>query len=178
MIKCLVTTNWSARYEAIRAVKTRFQKVFQALDLLTPASENLQTRGYVQIILLSIENFSFASHLFFWEKILRQINRIQKKIQEPGFSLDVSAIHMDATKIFFDQNRHRLVFELVNQSKTKCKEMEISIEKRIRRKRKLSGENEDYICQTLVQEIKRNLYKCYDPLVNELEARFDSMSHL
>ena len=39
-MKHLVTTRWSARYEAIRAVKTGFQ----ALNSLTSASENLQTR--------------------------------------------------------------------------------------------------------------------------------------
>ena len=40
------------------------------------------------------------------------------------------------------------------------------------------GEKKDDVCQTLVQEVKRNLYKCHDRLVNELEARFYSMSHL
>ena len=59
MMKSLITARWSSRYEAIRAVKTRFQGLIQALDLQTSASENLQTRGDAQIILLSIENFSF-----------------------------------------------------------------------------------------------------------------------
>ena len=68
MMKHLVTTRWSARYEAIRAVKTRFQGLIQTLHSLTSASENLQTRGDAQIILLSTENFSFMSHLFYWKK--------------------------------------------------------------------------------------------------------------
>ena len=29
-----------------------------------------------------------------------------------------------------------------------------------------------------MQEVKRNLYECHNRLVNELEARFDSMSHM
>ena len=62
-IKRLATT----RYKTIRAVKTGFQGVIQTLDSLTPAFENLQTRGDAQIILLSIDNFSFMSHLFYWE---------------------------------------------------------------------------------------------------------------
>ena len=85
---------------------------------------------------------------------------------------------MDATKIFFNQNWDRLMLEFVNQSKTKCDEMEISVEKRIRRKRNPPGEKEDDVCQTLVQEVERNLYECHDRLVNELEAWFDSMSNL
>ena len=36
--------------------------------------------------------------------------------------------------------------------------MEIPAEKRIKRKRKLPGENKDDICQTNRQEVKRNLY--------------------
>ena len=85
---------------------------------------------------------------------------------------------MGGSNIFFNQNRNRLVSELVNQSETKCEEMEIPIEKRIRRERKLPGEKEDGVCQILVQGVKRNLYECYDRLVNELEVRFDSISHL
>ena len=55
--------------------------------------------------------------------------------------------------------------------------MEIRVEKQIKRTRKLPGKKEKDVCQTLVQEIKRNLYKCHDRLVNKLEAQFDSMSH-
>ena len=68
--------------------------------------------------------------------------------------------------------------ESVNQSKTKCEEMVIPFEKPIRRKRKPPRENEDDVCKTLVQEVKRNLYEFHDRLVNELKARFDSRSHL
>ena len=44
--------------------------------------------------------------------------------------------------------------------------MEIPFEKRVRRKRNPPGEKED-VCQTLVQEVKRNLYECHR-LVDEL----------
>ena len=127
MIKRLVTTNWSACFEAIHAVKTRFQGVIQALNSLTSASENLQTREDAQIIFLSMENFSFTSHLFYWEEILVQINLIQKKLQEPD--LDVCVTLMDATKIFFNWNKDRLV------SKSKCKEMKIPVDKRTRKRK-------------------------------------------
>ena len=70
-----------------------------------------------------------------------------------------------------------LVSESVNKSKIKCEEIEISLEKRIRRKRKQPGEKDD-VCQSLVQGEKRHVYECHNRLVNELEARFDSMSHL
>ena len=39
---------------------------------------------------------------------------------------------IDATKIFFKRNRDKLLSESVNQSKTKCEQMEIPVEKRIR----------------------------------------------
>ena len=81
MMKRLVTTCSSARYEAVYAVRIGFQGMIQALNSLTSSSENLQTRGDAQIILLSIENFSFMSHLFYWEEIPGQINLIQKKLQ-------------------------------------------------------------------------------------------------
>ena len=56
--------------------------------------------------------------------------------------------------------------------------MKIPVQKWISRKRKLSGKKEDDVCLTLMQEVKRNLYECYDQLVKELETRFDSISHL
>ena len=116
-MKHLLITRWNARYEAVCAVKTGYQRVIQALNSLTSASGNLQTRGDAHIILLTIENFSFMSHFFYWEEIMGQINLIQKKLQEPGIGLDVRVIHIDAIKIFFNRNRDRLVSESVNQSK-------------------------------------------------------------
>ena len=86
--------------------------------------------------------------------------------------------HTDVTKIFFNWNRDRLVSELVNQSKTKWEELENPVEKQIGKKRKLPECGEDDVCQILVQEVKRNLYESHDQLVNELEAWFNSMSHL
>ena len=44
--------------------------------------------------------------------------------------------------------------------------MEIPVEKRIRKKRKQPGQKEDDAYQTLMQEVKKNLYKCHDRLVN------------
>ena len=69
-------------------------------------------------------------------------------------------IHIDAIKIFFNRNKDSLAFESINQSKSKGEEMEIPVEKRIRRKKKPSREKEDDVCQTLLQEVKRNLDEC------------------
>ena len=68
MTKSLVTIRWSVRYEAISAVKTGFQGVIQVLDSFISASENFQTSGDAQIILLSIENFSFLYICFTGKK--------------------------------------------------------------------------------------------------------------
>ena len=59
----------------------------------------------------------------------------------------------ECDKIF--RNRDRLASESVNQSKRKCEEMEIPVEKRIRRKKKLPGKKKKHdVCQTLVQKVK------------------------
>ena len=98
------------------------------------------------------------SHLFYWEEILWQIHLIQKKPQEPGIGEDVCVTDMDEMKIFFDRSKDTLLSESVNQSKTKPEEEKIPTEERIRRKRKLPGERVDGVCQTLVPEVKSNLY--------------------
>ena len=74
--------------------------------------------------------------------------------------------------------------ESINQIKTKCEEIEILVEKRIKIKRKLPEEKEDDVCQTLVQEVKINLFPVHlqvdydNRLVNKLEVRFASISYL
>ena len=90
------------------------------------------------------------SHLFYWEEILGQINLIQKNLQEPGICLNVRVTDTNATKIYFNQNRDRLVSESVNQSKIKCEEMEIPVEKPIRTKTMLPVKKENDVYQTLV----------------------------
>ena len=177
MMKHLVTTRWSVCYKAIRAVKIGFQGMIQALDSLTSASENLQTRVDAQIILLSVENL-FISHLFYCEEFLRQINLIEKKLQEPDIALDVCVTHMDSTKVFFNRNRDTLVSESINQGKTKFEEMEILAKNGLEEKESYLGEKEHYACQTLVQEVKINLYECHNRFANKLDAQFVSMSYL
>ena len=84
-------------------------------------------------------------------KILGLINLTPKEF---GICLDVCVTHMDATKFFKNRNRDWLMSESVNQKKTKCEEMEFSVEKRIRRKGKLTEIKEDDVCQILEQEVK------------------------
>ena len=57
------------------------------------------------------------SHLFSWEEInfikKKKKKKKKKKLQEPGIGLDACVIHMDMTKIFFNQNKDRWVSESV-----------------------------------------------------------------
>ena len=80
---------------------------------------------------------------------------------------------MDATKMFFHRNRDRLVSESVNQSARKWKFQLIS-----GLERKLPLGKGRWCMSNICAECKRNLFECHDRLVNELEARFNSMSHL
>ena len=56
--------------------------------------------------------------------------------------------------------------------------MERPVEKWIRKKWKIPREKEDDVCHPLEQEVKINHYESQGGLVNELEARCDSMSHV
>ena len=162
-MKCLVTirARYKARYKAIRAVKTGFQGVIQGRDLLTSASEHLQMRRDAQIILLSIENISFMSYFFDWEEILGQINLIPLRnlITFKNLVLIWMCNPLGCVQNFLNQNWDMLMSESVNQNKTKYEGMEIPVENQSRRKRRPPGEKEDDVCQTLVQEVKKNLYE-------------------
>ena len=79
------------------------------------------------------------SYLFYWEEILAQINLIQKKLQEPGISFDVCVTHMDATKMFFNQNRDRLVSESVNQVKQSAREWKFQLKSGLEKRESCLG---------------------------------------
>ena len=140
MRKRLVTTRWSATLQSSPCSENRFWRSSSDTQFINLSfRKSSHEKGCKNPFAF---NWKLFLHITF---ILRggnsgTKNLIQKKFQEPGIGLDVCVIHMDVTKIFFNRNRDRLVSESLNQNKTQCWKIEIPVEKRIRRKRKLSEE--------------------------------------
>ena len=66
----------------------------------------------------------------------------------------------------------------MRESKKTCEVLGVEIQLRIRRKKKLPGEEAASASLTTEEDIKKDLYECFDILVVELDARFDAALHL
>ena len=63
VVKRVTDTRWSARYEAVKALRQYFIDVVGALNKLCDQNENIDTRGQARGILDAIQRFSFVSFL-------------------------------------------------------------------------------------------------------------------
>ena len=78
-VKRLVETRWSARYDAVIAIKNNYYKLLDVLVQLTDDNENVITRSDAGLILLAIQSFPFLCYLGFWSEILGEINDAPNK---------------------------------------------------------------------------------------------------
>ena len=61
-------------------------------------------------------------------------------MQTPGITLGMVATKLSAVKTFLEEQRSSIIDSAVQQALAKCEEHDIPVEKRIRRKRKMPGE--------------------------------------
>ena len=80
VVKRVTDTQWSAHYEAVKALEQYmyFIDVVGALNKLCYQNENIDTRGQARETLNAIQRFSFVSFLQFWLEVLRESYDTQK----------------------------------------------------------------------------------------------------
>jgi len=67
-----------------------------ALEKLTEASENHETRADASIIMASVMNFSFFCYLSLWCAILPEEDKVQNYLQTKGLALDQTVIAINS----------------------------------------------------------------------------------
>ena len=72
VVKRVIDSQWSAHYEAVKALQHYFVDVASALNELCDQNKNIDTRGQDRGILDAIQQFSFVSFLEFWMEVLRE----------------------------------------------------------------------------------------------------------
>lgn len=77
-VKRLVETRWSARHDAVTAIKCHYDELYEALERLTDQTENSDTRGDAGTLLSSISTFTFICFLHMWGDILPKVDKVQK----------------------------------------------------------------------------------------------------
>ena len=99
-----------------------------------------------------------------WGKILPEVDDVQKYLQKKGLGLDQTTVKIHALRQFLDEERDRLVGDAMFYATTKCKEMDISIIRRIRKKKRMYGEKTGDEENTFQEELRKDMLRVVDQL--------------
>ena len=175
VLKRIVETRWSARNDSVKVIYSHFDNVIEALEQLTGIEENSYTRGDAHLITTSLTTFPFLCYLGLWGKILPEVDDVQKYLQKKGLSLDQTITKIHALRRFLDEEGERQVDDAIFYAFTKCKEMDISITRRIRKRKSMYGEKTGGEENTLQEELRKDMLQVVGKLWEEINRRFDQM---
>ena len=178
VVKRVIETRWSAHYDAVKALQVGHDGVINALEQLCEHTENLDTRGAARSILDEIQSFSFLSFLHFWKQILQECNDVQKYFQQKGLSLEHCANRMKAFVAFLTEEREAIVKRCIDSAIQICEEQGIPVERRIRRRKRMPGEQALDAGLSFAEEIRRCILVAMDRFLMEATERFNVMQEL
>ncbi|GBP28155.1 Retrovirus-related Pol polyprotein from transposon TNT 1-94 [Eumeta japonica] len=119
--------------------------------------ENDDAREAASTLLPALCDFSFLCYLSFWCEVLEEVNQTQKYMQTPVLSLEKCVIKIKALKIFLLSQRTNIVERAISYATEKCEDLDISIERRGRRRfrKRMPGEMARDAGLTLSEELQR-----------------------
>jgi len=177
-IKRAVETRWSSRADAVNVVGKKLSEVVTALEQLTEEGENATTRSDASLILDSVPSFPFLLFLSLWISVLPEINDAQKYLQTKGLDLQQSYVKLTALRDCLLQNREKMVDSAMDESKKRCSEMGISMERRVRKNKRMDGEGLTGVTLVFDTELRRQMLSVIDRLIEEISCRFQQVHDL
>jgi len=134
-----------------------------ALEELCDQNKIAGSRGQTHDVLDAIQCVSFLSFLHFWKEVLRDSHDAQKYLQQKGLSLANCARKMKAFIAFLSDERDAHGTQWVDNALKICEELEIAIEEqRARRKKRMTGEQNQDVGLSDLEEIKRCILQAVD----------------
>lgn len=134
-------TRWSARSEAVKAI---YEGLDELVELLDKISEDVtvtpETRSEPEQLQACVLNFNFIVLLHFWNVILGNIDRVQKRLQDPTMNFKEAATDLESLEHEFVKLRDDFSQVAVENAKTRCTAWGIDVDRRIRRRQKMPGE--------------------------------------
>ena len=118
--------------------------------------------------LVPYKRFRSFFSLYIWEPILSEVVITQKYLQQKNLVLIQCVSKIPILDDFLQRQRESLVADTVAKAKDICEEMRITTEQRIRRKRRMPGEEADDAGFTLEEELRREMLDCLDSLSQEI----------
>ena len=90
------------------------------------------------------------------------------RLKTPG--LDRAVDKIQVLQKFLDDVRDRLVNEGIIYATTRCEEMDITITRRVRKRKQMDGDVSEVL--TFQEELRRELFEVVDRLRDEINRRF------
>jgi len=170
-VKRIVETLWSARYDAVFAIKRHYENVVNALEKLSEQSENADTRGEASTALASISTFPFLCFLNVWGNILPEVDSVQNYLQTKGLALGQAMRAVESLRNFLTDQRDCLVNNSLNTAMHTCATMDIPVVRRVCKKCRMDSDT----ILSFQDEIKRDMFEIIDGLASEIEGRFQHL---
>ena len=166
-VKRAVDARWSARKEAVSCLKKVFSRVVDTLEIWQIRKKH-ETREEAGLLLSALQTFSFLCFLYMWEPILSEVVISQNTYSKKDLDLFQCASKIRNLDDFLQRQRESLVADAVAKATDICEEMGIASERRIRRRRRMPGEEADVAGLTLEQELRREMLDFLDSLSQEI----------
>jgi len=147
----------------------------ELVELLESMSEDLsmsaETRSDAAQLLSCVLNFNFIVLLLFWNTILGQIDRIQRRLQDPAMNFRETAADLECLKQELIEIGSDLSENAAKTAKAKCTAWVIEIERRTRRRERMFEEQAVDAGLTAEEEIIRAMKSAIDRLHHEISIR-------
>ncbi|XP_065654553.1 uncharacterized protein LOC136081183 [Hydra vulgaris] len=152
------------------------EEVLAALEMLRDFSkETLDSRGDAGLILSAIQRFDFVALLYFWSEILPSIDRIQKCLQSKEITFNQALIQLGVLTDKIEIWRNAFYASSITKAEEICKKWDITVERRIRKRRVMSGETASDAGLNAQQEMDRCMKEMLNTLDIEISNQFSQL---
>lgn len=172
-------TRWSARIQAVSVIVDGLENIVELLEKLAEdTTTTSDTRSEATILLQNILTFSFITLVHFWYEILRRIDRVQLRLQDPRMNFREAFHDLESLATELAEIRDKLCDEAIEKAKSLCEKWDIDTTIRVRRRRKMPGELARDVGLSAESEISRVMKSVLDRLQQEICTRFTRLSDL
>ena len=179
-LKSHTDTRWSSRAAAVTALQTQISEVYKLLqEISLDNGANTESRSGADRLLNCID-FPFVCLLQMWNRVLQQIDRVNRSLQAKNISVLTAARMLNGLVDSVQELRNSGTTELFSEAKSVAADLRIEPLFPSKRKRKVKrmpsekAQDEGHHL-TAEQLFDRECNTVYDRILSELTSRFTQL---